>query len=65
MLNTLLLSTAYGHGRTCRRLDPVANDPERTSRAIAVSHGRVDNEQPKCYPAMRQDHHLQVECLNL
>ena len=42
-----------------------ANDPERTSRAIAVSHGHVDNEQPNCYPAMTQDHHLRVECLNL
>jgi adenylate kinase family enzyme len=44
-----------GRSPTC------VNDPKRTSRAIAVSHGNVDDEQPKCYPAMRQDHHLQVE----
>jgi hypothetical protein len=36
--NILRLSGHSGHGRTCRWLEPVANDPDRTSENFTLNY---------------------------
>jgi hypothetical protein len=57
-----------GHGRTCRRLDPVANDPFQTSsepasfdHLVGAEQKRWWDRQPNCLCSFHVDDQLELD----